>query len=124
MSEMKYSKEHEWVRIEGDRAYIGITDHAQQSLGEIVYVELPEIGANLEAGDVLGVVESVKAASDVYTPVSGKIVEINEELSDNPEKINEDPYGSWIAVMETGNGNWQDNLMDEAEYEKYCEEEE
>ncbi len=124
MSEMRYSKEHEWVRFEGERAYIGITDHAQQSLGEIVYVELPEIGANLEAGDVLGVVESVKAASDVYTPVSGKVVEINEELSANPEKINEDPYGSWIAVMETGNGNWQDDLMDEAEYEKYCEEEE
>lgn len=120
---LKYSKDHEWVRIEGNKAYVGITDYAQHSLGDIVFVELPEKGTELEKGDVLGVVESVKAASDVYTPVSGKICEVNEKLNDSPEKINEDPYGSWIAVIEIKNMSETGELMDKNEYEKFCKEE-
>jgi glycine cleavage system H protein len=118
----KYSTEHEWVGVEGNKAYIGITDYAADSLGEIVYVELPEAGSELNAGDVLGVVESVKAASDVYSPVTGKVVEINGDLSDNPELINEDPEGCWIAVLELRDPAELDELMDEEEYEKYCTE--
>ena len=121
---LKYSEGHEWVRVEGKKAYIGITDHAQQSLGDIVFVEIPEIGVELSRGDVLSVVESVKAASDVYTPVSGKVIEVNEELADNPEKINEDPYGSWIAVIEMSDVSETDQLMDMNDYERFCQEEE
>jgi len=120
----KYSTEHEWVGVEGNKAYIGITGFAANSLGEIVYVELPELGSELNAGDVLGVVESVKAASDIYSPISGKVAEINEELSENPEKINEDPEGCWIAVLEMSEPAQLDELMDEKEYEDYCAEEE
>lgn len=120
---LKYSKEHEWVKVDGNKAYIGITDHAQSSLGEIVFVELPETGAELNAGDVLGVVESVKAASDVYTPVSGVVTEVNEELEESPEKINEAPYESWIAVMELSDLSELDMLLDADEYEEYCKEE-
>jgi len=121
---LKYSKDHEWVKIEGNKAWIGITDYAQHSLGDIVFVEIPEIGAELKKGDVLGVVESVKAASDVYTPVSGKVTEVNEELGENPEKINEDPYGSWIAVLEISDMSEVEELMDKDEYERFCKEEE
>ena len=84
---LKYSKDHEWVKVDGNKAYIGITDHAQHSLGDIVFVEIPEEGIDINKGDVLSVVESVKAASDVYTPVSGKIIEVNKELEDSPEKL-------------------------------------
>ncbi|EMS70220.1 glycine cleavage system protein GcvH [Ruminiclostridium cellobioparum] len=121
---LKYSKEHEWVKVEGDRAYMGITDYAQKSLGEIVYVELPEKGTVLAEGDTLGVVESVKAASDIYTPVSGTVADINEELLDSPGNVNNSPYESWIAVIELGNVNELDTLMGAGEYEKFCEEEE
>ncbi len=121
---LKYSKEHEWVKVEGDRAYMGITDYAQKSLGEIVYVELPEKGTVLAEGDTLGVVESVKAASDIYTPVSGTVADINEELLDSPGNVNTNPYESWIAVIELGNVNELDTLMGAGEYEKFCEEEE
>ena len=117
---LKYSKEHEWARTDGNRVYVGITDYAQHSLGEIVFVELPEIGAELNAGDVLGVVESVKAASDIYSPLSGKVVEINEELADNPGEINEKPYKSWIAVLELRDASQLGELMDEVEYEEFC----
>ncbi len=121
---LKYSKEHEWVKVEGEKAYIGITDYAQKSLGEIVYVELPEKASALSEGDTLGVVESVKAASDIYTPVSGTVADINEELLDSPGNVNTNPYESWIAVIELGNVNELDTLMDAGEYEKFCEEEE
>lgn len=121
---LKYSKEHEWVKVEGNRAYMGITDYAQKSLGEIVYVELPEKGTVLAEGDTLGVVESVKAASDIYTPVSGTVADINEELLDSPGNVNNSPYESWIAVIELGNVNELDTLMGAGEYEKFCEEEE
>ncbi|MGE5495792.1 MAG: glycine cleavage system protein GcvH [Burkholderiales bacterium] len=121
---LKYSKEHEWVRIEGDTAYIGITDYAQHSLGEIVYVELPEEGAQLSAGDVLSAIDSVKAASDVYAPVSGSVIKVNEALSDAPESINSDPYGSWIAAVKMDDPGEADALLDAKAYEEFCASEE
>ena len=122
---LMYSKDHEWVRVEGNRVFIGITEYAQNALGDIVFVELPEIGIELKAGDTLGVVESVKSASDIYTPVSGKVVEVNEDLTKNPENINKYPYKSWIAAIESDDFSSDlDNLMDAAEYEEYCSKEE
>jgi glycine cleavage system H protein len=120
--ELQYTKSHEWVRTEDDTATIGITDHAQEELGDIVYIELPEQGATFEAGDSFGTVESVKAVSDLYTPVGGEVVEVNEALGDSPEKINEDPYGEgWILkvrVSDEGAG-----LLSASEYEQFLEEE-
>lgn len=118
-----YSQDHEWVRVEGDKAYIGITDFAQHALGEIVYVELPTVGDELEAGDVFGVIESVKAASDSYLPVAGKVLEVNEELSDSPQLLNEDPYGNWIIAIEVTDKTGLDDLMNEQEYKEFCEKE-
>jgi len=118
-----YSKDHEWVKVEGDKAYIGITDYAQHSLGNIVYVELPEVGAELSAGDVLGVVESVKAAADVYTPVDGKVLEVNNAIVDDPSLVNNDPYGSWMALVELKDKSQLDNLMTAEEYKKFLDEE-
>jgi glycine cleavage system H protein len=120
---LKFSREHEWVRVEEKLAYIGITDFAQHALGNIVFVERPEVGGQLDAGEVLSVVESVKAASDVYSPVSGKVTEVNGELADEPEKLNELPYESWIAVLELKDVNELNNLMDLDAYEKFCSEE-
>ncbi len=119
-----YSKDHEWVRVEGNNAYIGITDYAQHALGEIVYVELPETEEEFEAGDVFSVVESVKAASDVYMPISGKVLETNGELDDSPQLVNEDPYESWIVMVEMINKSDLEELMDEAGYKEFCEKEE
>lgn len=116
-----YSKEHEWVKVEGGKAYIGITDFATHSLGDIVYVELPELDAELQKDDVLGVVESVKAASDVYTPVSGVVVEVNEKLADQPELLNEDPYTNYIAVLKLTNEDELKDLMNSVEYQAFCE---
>jgi glycine cleavage system H protein len=121
--ELQYTKSHEWVRTEDDTATIGITDHAQEELGDIVYIELPEQGATFEAGDSFGTVESVKAVSDLYTPVGGEVVEVNETLDDSPEKINEDPYGEgWIVklrVSDEGAG-----LLSASDYVQLLEEEE
>lgn len=122
-SGLLYSNDHEWVRVEGDKAYIGISDYAQHALGEIVYVELPSVGDELNAGDVFGVVESVKAASDSYLPISGKVLEVNEELSDSPQLINENPYESWILAVEITSKADLDNLMNEQEYKDFCEKE-
>ena len=123
-NDLLYSKDHEWVKVEGTQARIGISDYAQDSLGAVVFIELPAMGAELSAGDVLGVVESVKAASEVYTPLSGKVVAINNELDDAPEAINEQPYEQWIAVLELSDLNELKALMDEASYLAYCAEEE
>ena len=117
---LKYSKDHEWVRVEGDTAYVGITDYAQHNLGEIVYVELPGVGTALSAGDALGAVDSVKSASDIYTPVSGEVLQVNSELSDAPEKVNEDAYASWIAEIKLTDLSELDGLMDAAAYKEYC----
>lgn len=114
-----YSKDHEWIRVEGDKAYIGITDYAQDSLGSIVYVELPQEGNNIGKGDVLGVVESVKAASDIIAPISGAVIEANEALEDNPELINESPYESHIAVMSLDNEDELKELLNYEQYEQY-----
>ncbi|GAB6181963.1 glycine cleavage system protein GcvH [Desulfotomaculum defluvii] len=115
--DLKYTKEHEWVRVEGNRAIIGITDYAQDSLGDIVFVELPSVGESIEAENTFGVVESVKTASDLYAPVSGKVLEINEELSDAPEQVNQDPYGKgWMIIVEMSDTSELDNLMNAQQY--------
>jgi glycine cleavage system H protein len=120
----RYSKQEEWVRKEGDLFVYGITDHAQDQLSDIVYVELPEVGDNFEAGDTLGVVESVKAAADLYLPIAGEIVEINEALVDAPEVLNEDPFGEgWIVKFEAANPADFDELMSPEDYEKFAQEE-
>ncbi|HZJ82593.1 MAG TPA: glycine cleavage system protein GcvH [Clostridia bacterium] len=121
---LKYAKGHEWVRIEDNIAYIGITDFAQDELGDIVFVELPEEGMEVHVGDILASVESVKAASDIYAPISGKVVKFNEELEGSPEAINEEPYDAWIAVIEMEDTGQLDELMDAKTYEEFCEEEE
>ena len=113
-----YSKDHEWVRIEGDRAYIGITDYAQDSLGSIVYVEMPKEGKALSKGEVLSVVESVKAASDIFAPISGTVVEINQALADSPELINESPYENYIAIMSFENADDLSDLLSPTQYEE------
>lgn len=113
-----YSKDHEWVRIEGDRAYIGITDYAQDSLGSIVYVEIPKEGKALSKGEVLSVVESVKAASDIFAPISGTVVEVNQALADNPELINESPYENYIAIMSFENADDLSELLSPTQYEE------
>jgi glycine cleavage system H protein len=118
-----YSEEHEWVNVDGDTAYIGITDYAQNSLGDIVFFELPEVGTVLEAGDVLSTVDSVKAASEIYSPISGTVIKVNEQLADVPETANEDPYESWIAAVSIKSEAEIDELMDSEQYEKYCESE-
>ena len=120
--ELQYTKSHEWVRTEGDTATIGITDHAQDELGDVVFVELPEVGTTFDAGDSFGTVESVKAVSDLYAPVGGEVVEVNETLNDQPEKINEDPYGEgWIVKLSvSGEGD----LLSASDYEQFIEEEE
>ena len=114
---LKYSKEHEWVRVEGNKVVVGISDYAQSQLGDIVFVELPEIGASVIAGKRFSVVESVKAVSDIFSPVSGKIVAVNEGLNDAPEKINQAPYGDgWIAVIEMSDSNQLTELMGDTAY--------
>jgi glycine cleavage system H protein len=119
--DLQYTKSHEWVRMEGDTATIGITDHAQDELGDVVFVELPEEGATFDAGESFGTVESVKAVSDLYTPVGGEVVEVNSALEDAPENINEDPYGEgWIVKLRTTDGA---DLLSPEEYEKVIEEE-
>lgn len=119
--DLQYTKSHEWVRVEDDVATVGITEHAQDELGDVVFVELPEQGATLEAGDSFGAVESVKAVSDLYAPVSGEVVEVNGALEDSPEKINEDPYGEgWILKLRTSG---ETDLLSASDYEKLLEEE-
>ncbi|OCS85617.1 glycine cleavage system protein GcvH [Caryophanon tenue] len=117
-AQLRYSKEHEWVKIDGSKAYIGITEFAQSELGDIVFVELPEVDADIAVGEVFGNVESVKTVSDLYAPVSGKVVEINEELSDSPELVNESPYeGAWMIAVELSNPEEVEALLDAAGYE-------
>ncbi|MDD7596248.1 MAG: glycine cleavage system protein GcvH [Prevotella sp.] len=115
-----YSESHEFVKVEGNIASIGITDYAQQALGNIVYVDLPDVDDEIEAGDDFGAVESVKAASDLSTPVSGTVVEVNEALEDTPELINKDAFGAWIIKVELSDTSELDNLMDAKKYEEFC----
>ena len=123
MSEVKYSKEHEWIKLEGDIAIIGITKHAAEMLGDIVFAELPDIGSNVEKDGTAGVVESTKAASDVYTPVSGEVVDTNQMIIDDPAKINEDPEGTaWFFKLKMKDKSEMDSLMNKEEYDKFAKE--
>jgi len=124
-NDLKYVASHEWIRDEGDGTVtIGITDHAQDLLGDVVFVELPEVGSDVNAGDDAGVVESVKAASDIYAPVSGEVIEINESLEDAPEQANSDPYGDgWFFRVKLSDASELDDLLDAEAYNTLCEEE-
>ena len=120
-AELKYTKDHEWMVMEGDVAVIGISDFAQDALGDVVFINLPEVGDTVTAGESFGDVESVKAVSDVNSPVTGVIVAVNEELADSPENLNSDPYGSWIIKVEKITAT--EELLDAAAYEAFCAEE-
>ena len=124
-SELKYSKSHEWARLEEDgTVVVGISDHAQDALGDVVFVELPEPEAELQAGDEAGVVESVKAASDIYAPIAGTVVEVNDALEDAPETVNQDPYGEgWFFRLRPENPSALEDLLDADAYAEVCEEE-
>ena len=123
-SDLKYTKSHEWTRVEGNTVTIGLTDYAQESLGDIVHIELPEEGKELEKQKEFGVVESVKAVSDIYSPVSGKVVEVNDSLIDSPEVVNDDPYNeAWMVKIEMSDPSELDDLMDPDSYKKFVEEE-
>jgi len=120
--ELKYTEEHEWVLVEEDIVTVGITDFAQEQLGDVVFVELPEVGDDLEAGKSFGVVESVKAVSDIYAPVSGEVVEVNDELPDEPETINSSPYDDgWLVKIKLTDPSELDDLMDADDYSKFIE---
>ena len=116
--DLKYTEDHEWIRVEGEDAYIGITDYAQGELGDVVYVDLPAEGDSFAKTDVFGTIEAVKAASDLYCPISGEVVQINEDVADAPETINKDPYGSgWMIKIRMSDTSELDDLMDAADYE-------
>ena len=118
-----YSESHEYVRVEGEYGYVGITDYAQHALGNVVYVDMPEVDDEVEAGEDFGAVESVKAASDLISPVSGTVVEVNEALEDAPDLINQDAFANWIIKAELSDKAELDNLMDAAAYEEHCKNE-
>lgn len=122
-ADFKYTKEHEWIKVEGDTGIVGITDHAQKALGDIVFVEPPKPGAALTQGKSLGTVESVKAVSDIYAPASGTVTEVNQELATTPEKINADPHGAWMVKVKLSNPGEVKNLLSAADYEKFVAEE-
>ncbi|HZB47388.1 MAG TPA: glycine cleavage system protein GcvH [Pyrinomonadaceae bacterium] len=122
---LQYSKDHEWLRVEGDTGTVGITDHAQNSLGDVVYVDLPKVGETFTAHGTFGSVESVKAVSELYLPVSGEVTEVNESLQDEPEKVNTDPYGEgWMVRVRLADKGEVDGLLTAAEYEDYLKSEE
>lgn len=121
--DLRYSKDHEWISVEGDVAVVGITNYAQVQLGDIVYVELPDVGMIAEKDEAICAVESVKTAAEVLTPVSGEVLEVNTELEDSPELINEDPYAAWIMKIQMADISEADGLMSEEEYADFCENE-
>ena len=123
LKELLYTKNHEWVRVEGNKAYIGISDFAQHALGSIVFVELPEVGTEFNRGDTFGVIESVKAASDIYLPVNGKVLEANDNIVDNPELINEDSYENWMVCIEIIDSSQLGDLLSHDAYEEFCSKE-
>jgi glycine cleavage system H protein len=122
-TDRKYTKEHEWIKVDGQQAEVGITDYAQQSLGDIVFVEVPKVGAELAAGKTFGSVESVKAVSDLYSPATGTVTETNADLATSPEKVNTDPHGSWMMKINLKNPGELDALLSAADYEKFVAEE-
>src|SRR5712675_498276 len=113
----KYTKDHEWIDASGDRGKVGITDYAQQQLGDVVYVDLPEVGAKLKAGQSFGTIESVKAVSELYSPAAGEVVEVNTGLKDKPETVNSDPHGSWMVAIKLTNASETAGLLEAAQYE-------
>lgn len=122
-NELNYTNEHEWTRIEGDIATVGITDYAQSELGDIVYVELPEVGTQVNLGDSFGTIEAVKAVSDLYAPLTGEVVEINQSLNDAPEKINQDPYNDgWMIKIKIADPSEKEELLDAKQYENLIKE--
>jgi glycine cleavage system H protein len=122
--DLRYHKEHTWAKVSGKKATIGITDYAQNALGDIVYIDLPEVDAAIEINSEIGEIESTKTTSSIISPLSGRVIEVNEELTETPETINEDPYGKgWIAIVEIDDVAEVNDLMDASEYEKYVEEE-
>jgi glycine cleavage system H protein len=123
MNNLLYSKDHEWLKVEGNEVTVGITDYAQHALGEVVFVELPDVGQSCARESVLSVVESVKAASEVYSPVSGTVLRVNEILTNSPELLNSQPYDSWIAVLELADPAQLDDLLDETAYAAFCAQE-
>ncbi|MCM0648021.1 glycine cleavage system protein GcvH [Clostridium swellfunianum] len=124
LKDLLYSKEHEWVKVKGKKAYIGITDYAQHALGSIVYVELPEVEAEFSAGEVFGAVESVKAASDMFTPVSGTVLEVNDAVVDDPALVNENAFENWMIIIEMSDKSELEDLLTSEEYEDFCDKEE
>jgi len=122
-TDRKYTKEHEWIQVNGNTATVGITDYAQESLGDIVFVETPKVGAELVAGKTFGTVESVKAVSDLFAPASGTVTEVNAELATSPEKVNKDAHGSWMIKLTLKNPSELDGLLSAADYEKFVAEE-
>ena len=115
-SGFKYTRDHEWMEIAGDRGTVGITDFAQRQLGDVVYIDLPDIGARLKAGQSFGTIESVKAVSELYSPAAGEVVEVNTSLKDKPEKVNADPHGTWMIVLKLADPAATDALLDAAQY--------
>ncbi|OIQ18242.1 MAG: glycine cleavage system protein H [Bacteriovorax sp. MedPE-SWde] len=121
-AELRYTKEHEWAKLDGEIITVGITDFAQSSLGDIVFVELPEVGDSIDKEGTFGVVESIKSASDLYSPITGEVVEINEALVDTPDALNSDPYGSWMVKLKTTNPSELEELLSAEDYAPLCEE--
>jgi glycine cleavage system H protein len=115
-TELKYTKDHEWVKLSGSEARVGVTDFAQKQLGDVVYLELPEVGRTFKKGDVFGTIESVKAVSELYCPVSGEVTEVNSKLVEKPEAVNSDPHGSWMIVLKTGGAGDAAGLLDATQY--------
>jgi len=115
-SDLRYTKDHEWIRVDGDRGQVGITAYAQQQLGDVVFIELPEVGTSVSQGDQFGSIESVKAVSDLYAPVSGEVVEVNSGVVDQPESVNQDPYGSWLITLKLENPQEVSALLDAEGY--------
>lgn len=120
-AELLYTKEHDWIKVDGDIATVGITDFAQHALGDIVFVEVPEVGTTLSKGDNFGVVESIKSVTDLHSPLSGEVIESNSELADSPESVNSDPYGSWFMKIKIAESSELDDLMNATDYNAECE---
>ena len=121
-TDLKYTKDHEWIRVSGDTADIGITDYAQRQLGDVVYVELPEVGKTIAAGESFGSIESVKAVSDLFAPMSGEVIGVNAHLKDHPESVNSDPHGAWMVKVRLSDPGAIDSLIDAAAYESLVKE--
>lgn len=118
-ADLKYTKDHEWIRISGTEAHVGITDYAQKQLGDVVFVELPDVGRRVKQGEVFGTIESVKAVSELFSPVGGEVIEVNNALADHPEKVNSDPHSTWMVRLRIDNANDASSLLDSAAYSDF-----